>query len=131
VPVDIHPDERTREMEGDEANAEVACLAGWRATKDSSPRFLSCDSDEQEKGGGNEICSASMHMGNYEPEAALVEPGVQREKARRKGINNDWGAPGSTGPVRACEQEPEREREQRDERREASAASRSSSPIYL
>jgi hypothetical protein len=52
-----------------------------------------------------------MHIGNYESEAALVEPGVRRERAIRKGSNNDWGAPGSTGLVRACEQEPERERE--------------------
>jgi hypothetical protein len=77
-----------------------------------------------------------MHIGNYESEAALVEPGVRRERAIRKGSNNDWGAPGSTGLVRACEQEPERERERRDERRGASAASRSGqalsrSPLFI
>jgi hypothetical protein len=75
-------------------------------------------------------------MGNYESEAALVQPGVRRERARRKGSNNDWGAPGSTAPVRACEQEPERERERRDERRGASATSRSGqvvshSPLFI
>ena len=36
------------------------------------------------KGGGG-ICSTSMHRGNYEPEATLVELGVGRERARRKG----------------------------------------------
>ena len=60
----------------------------------------------------------SMHGGNYEPKAALVELGVGRERARRKGSNDDWGAPGLAGPVRTCEQQPEKEREQRDERRE-------------
>ena len=60
----------------------------------------------------------SMHGGNYEPKAALVELGVGRERARRKGSNDDWGAPGLAGPVRTCEQQPEREGERRDERRE-------------
>jgi hypothetical protein len=46
VPVDIHPDERVQEMEGGEVKAEVAWLAGWRATRDSSPQFLSCGHDE-------------------------------------------------------------------------------------
>ena len=76
MPANIHPDERVQEMEGGKADAEVAWLASWRATRDGSPRFLSCGRDEQEKGGSSEICSASMHRGNYEPEAVLVNPGV-------------------------------------------------------
>ena len=51
MPSDIHPGEHMKEMEGGEANVEVAWLARWRATKDGSPRFLSCGRDEQEKGG--------------------------------------------------------------------------------
>jgi hypothetical protein len=41
------------------------------------------------KRGQQGICSASMNMGNYEPKAALVELGVERERARRKGSNDD------------------------------------------
>jgi hypothetical protein len=60
-----------------------------------------------------------MHRENYEPKAVLVELGVGCERARRKGSNDDWGAPGSASPVRACEQQLERERQRRrDERRE-------------
>jgi hypothetical protein len=46
---------------------------------------MSSGRDEQEKGGDSEICSASMHRGNYELEAVLVEPRVRRKRARRKG----------------------------------------------
>jgi hypothetical protein len=66
VPTDVQPSERVQEMEGGEADADadVAWLARWRATRDGSPRFLSCSHDEhQEKGGDSEICSASMHKG--------------------------------------------------------------------
>jgi hypothetical protein len=59
----------------------------------------------------------SMHRGNYEPKAALVELGVGRKRARRKWSNGNWGAPSLVGPVRVCEQQLERERELRDERR--------------
>jgi hypothetical protein len=57
VPTDIQPSEPVQEMEGGEADVDVAWLARWRATRDGSPRF------HQEKGGGSEICSASMHKG--------------------------------------------------------------------
>ena len=70
------------------------------------------------KMGRQGICLASMHMGNYEPKAVLVELGVGCERARRKGSNDDWGASGLAGLVRACEQQPEREGERHDERRE-------------
>jgi hypothetical protein len=41
--------------------------------------------DEQEKGGDDgEICSASMHRGNYEPEAALVECGARGPEGRKQ-----------------------------------------------
>jgi hypothetical protein len=46
------------------------------------------------KGGSGEICSVSMRRGDYEAEAALLEPGVQRERARRKGAT-------TTGELRA------------------------------
>jgi hypothetical protein len=46
VPVVIHPGERVQEMEGGEVEAEVACLTRRRATRDGSPRFLSCGHDE-------------------------------------------------------------------------------------
>ena len=36
VSVDIHPCERMQEMDGGEADAEVACLNGWRVTGDGS-----------------------------------------------------------------------------------------------
>jgi hypothetical protein len=49
VLADICPGERVQEMEGSEEDAEVAWLAACRATKDRSPRFLSCGRDEQEK----------------------------------------------------------------------------------
>jgi hypothetical protein len=63
VPTDICPDEHVHEMERGEEDAEVAWLAAWRATRDRSPRFLSCGCDELEKGGGDEICSASIYRG--------------------------------------------------------------------
>jgi hypothetical protein len=47
----------------------------------------------------------------------LVELEVGRERARRKGSNDDWGALGVAGPVRTCEQQLEKERERHDERR--------------
>jgi hypothetical protein len=76
-----------------------------------------------------------MHRGNYEPKAALVEPGVWPGRAK-EGSNGDRGTPGSAGPVHAREQQPEWEREQHNERRGASAASRSnravfSSPLFI
>jgi hypothetical protein len=83
-------------MEGGEAKAEVAWLTGWRATRDSSPQFLSCGHDEQEKQGGGKICSTSMHRENYEPKTVLVEPGVWPERARRKGATTTgelWARP--------------------------------------
>jgi hypothetical protein len=52
-------------MEGGEANAEIAWLTGWRATRDGSPRLLSYGCDEEEKKLG--ICSVSMHR----PKATL------------------------------------------------------------
>jgi len=50
----------------------------------------------RKKGGGRGelrggTCSASMHMGNYEPKAALVELGVGRERSRRKGRETATG----------------------------------------
>ena len=98
-----------------EARQTWTWLAGWRATRDGSPRFMSYGRDEQEKGGDSETCSASMHRGDYEPEAALVEPGVARE-GQKEGSSDDRGAPGSAGPIRVHEQQLERERERRDER---------------
>jgi hypothetical protein len=130
VPVDIHPRERVQEMEGGEVEAEVAWLARWRATRDGSPRFLSCGHDEQKKRGDDEICSTSMHRENYEPKAALVEPGVWPGRAK-EGSNDDRGTPGSAGLVHAREQQPEWEREQHNERRGASSASRSSRAVSL
>jgi hypothetical protein len=39
----------------------------------------------KKKGGDyGEICSASMHRGDYEPEAALVECGVRRLEGRKQ-----------------------------------------------
>jgi hypothetical protein len=39
VPTDIHPGEHVQEMEGGEADVVVACLAGWRATRNGSRTF--------------------------------------------------------------------------------------------
>jgi hypothetical protein len=105
VPADIHHGECMQEIEGGEADKEVAWLARWRATRDGSPRLLSYGRDELEKG------AAGDFLRNYEPKAALVELGVGRKRTRRKGSNGDWGAPSLVGPVRVCEQQLERERE--------------------
>ena len=84
VSADIHPSERVQEMEGGEVDTELAWLARWRATKDDSPWLLRRAGQRGRRG----ICLASMHMGNYEPKAVLVELGVGCERARRKGSNN-------------------------------------------
>jgi hypothetical protein len=46
VLVGIHSGEHVQEMEGGEADAEVAWLVGWRAAKDGSPWLLSYGRDE-------------------------------------------------------------------------------------
>jgi hypothetical protein len=52
VPGDIHPGKCVQEMEGGEADVDVAWLAGWRATGNGSPRLLSYGRVKQENGGG-------------------------------------------------------------------------------
>jgi len=56
------------------------------------------------KGGGGGFARRACTGGDYEPKATLVELGAGHERARRarrKESNDDWGAPGSGGPVRA------------------------------
>ena len=55
VPPDIHPSEHVQEMEGGEADTEVAWLAEWRATRDSSPRLLSYGATSWKKGAAGDL----------------------------------------------------------------------------
>jgi hypothetical protein len=63
VPIDIHPDERVQEMEGGEADAVVAWLARWRATRMAHHGSCPMAATSKKKGVACGICSASMHGG--------------------------------------------------------------------
>jgi hypothetical protein len=136
VLADICPGERVQEMEGSEEDAEVAWLAACRATKDRSPRFLSCGRDEQEKGGGDEICSASMYRGTM----SLGRCWWSQDYGARGPEGREQRRPESSELGRPCTRSQaatrEGEREQRNQKRGTSVASRSSrtvsrSPLFI
>jgi hypothetical protein len=84
VPIDIHPDERVQEMEGGEADAVVAWLARWRATRMAHHGSCPMAATSKKKGWHAGFAQRAC-MGGLKHEAVLVEIGVVRKRVRRKG----------------------------------------------
>jgi hypothetical protein len=67
-----------QEMEGGEAGMEVACLAGWNGRPPETAHHGSCLVAATSRKKGWQLDLLVEHaQGNYESEAALVEPQVR------------------------------------------------------
>jgi hypothetical protein len=86
VPTHIYLGEHVQEMEGGEADVEVACLTGWSGRPPGTTHHGSVLWPRRAGKRGWRLDLLVEHaQGNYESEAALVEPQVRSERVRRKG----------------------------------------------